>query len=144
VELNTNSSTVDSSAPRLKIRSVGLTTERELRDKFVYSLFFLRVLSLTSFRLQNTLNIGSNQNVAGQPTTTYDSTGEAQDALVYTPANSSTAFMTADLSEMYNETSVSVEFIEELGFKLILLWSILSVCLPRYSFPQRSTTSPST
>ncbi|GAA5882738.1 hypothetical protein JCM16303_006570 [Sporobolomyces ruberrimus] len=54
---------------------------------------------------QNTLNIGSNQNVAGQPTTTYDSTGESQDALVYTPANSSTAFMTADLSEMYNDTS---------------------------------------
>lgn len=71
---------------------------------------------------QNTLNIGANQNVAGQPTTTYDSTGEAQDALVYTPANSSTAFMTADLSEMYNQTTSAHRGIRFLnGRKQVLL-----------------------
>ncbi|BGP24134.1 heparinase II/III family protein [Rhodotorula toruloides] len=55
---------------------------------------------------QNTLLIGdADQNVAGVPQTTFQSTGEAQDALDYTPANSSTAFFTADLSEMYNSTT---------------------------------------
>ncbi|BGP31527.1 hypothetical protein JCM10296v2_003297 [Rhodotorula toruloides] len=55
---------------------------------------------------QNTLLIGdANQNVAGTPQTTFQSTGEAQDALDYTPTNSSTAFFTADLSEMYNSTT---------------------------------------
>lgn len=56
---------------------------------------------------QNTLLIGdADQNVAGTPQTTFQSTGEAQDALNYTPTNSSTAFFTADLSEMYNSTTV--------------------------------------
>ncbi|GAA6060416.1 hypothetical protein JCM10212_002184 [Sporobolomyces blumeae] len=71
---------------------------------------------------QNTLNIGSNQNVAGQPTTAFDTTGEAQDALVYNVANSSTAYFTADLSEMYNDTSSAHRAIRFLnGRKQVLL-----------------------
>mgnify|MGYP001580749331 FL=1 len=56
---------------------------------------------------QNTLLMGGqNQNVEGIPTTTFQTTGEKQDALVYTPANSSTAFFTTDMTEMYNGTCV--------------------------------------
>ncbi|BGP47560.1 hypothetical protein JCM10450v2_003423 [Rhodotorula kratochvilovae] len=55
---------------------------------------------------QNTLVVdGQNQNVDGRPTTTFLSSGDAQDALAYTPANGSTVVFTADLGEMYNATS---------------------------------------
>ncbi|GAA6057364.1 hypothetical protein JCM3770_005727 [Rhodotorula araucariae] len=55
---------------------------------------------------QNTLVIdGLNQNVDGQPTTTFGSTGEAQDALDFKVANGSTVYFTADLGEMYNSTT---------------------------------------
>ena len=55
---------------------------------------------------QNTLLIGGrNQNPLAAPPTTYGSTGEAQTSLLYNPANSSTAYFTADLSTSYNDTS---------------------------------------
>lgn len=47
---------------------------------------------------------GLNENVMAAPTTTFDSTGEAQNALVYPVANSSTAFFTIDQSTQYNGT----------------------------------------
>lgn len=55
---------------------------------------------------QNTLVLnGDNQNVAGVPSTTFGSTGETQNALAFTVANSSTAFLTTDLTSMYNDTT---------------------------------------
>ncbi|GAA5987256.1 hypothetical protein JCM11641_003383 [Rhodosporidiobolus odoratus] len=55
---------------------------------------------------QNTLLIGDmNQNVAGVPTTTFETTNDTQTDLVYTAPNSSTCVFTADLGEMYNSTS---------------------------------------
>lgn len=57
---------------------------------------------------QNTFTINNDdQVVTGVPTTKFESTGEAQDALDYAPANSSTVYFTTDLSEMYNSTTVS-------------------------------------
>ena len=56
---------------------------------------------------QNTLLMGGlDQNVSAViPATTFGSTNEAQDALVYTPKNSSTAFYSADLTQVYNGSS---------------------------------------
>ncbi|KAM0751042.1 hypothetical protein T439DRAFT_288209, partial [Meredithblackwellia eburnea MCA 4105] len=56
---------------------------------------------------QNTLLMGGlNQNVEAVPTTTYGSSGDAQNALVYNVANSSTAYFTTDMTATYNGTSV--------------------------------------
>ncbi|GAA5880284.1 hypothetical protein JCM1840_007115, partial [Sporobolomyces johnsonii] len=55
---------------------------------------------------QNTLTVdGTNQLVSGVPQTTFGTTGESQDALVYTAPNTSTAYFVADLSEMFNSTT---------------------------------------
>ena len=47
---------------------------------------------------------GFDQNVLGIPTTGFGSSGDNQTAFAYTPVNSSTAFFTTDLTEMYNGT----------------------------------------
>ncbi|ORY74549.1 chondroitin AC/alginate lyase [Leucosporidium creatinivorum] len=72
---------------------------------------------------QNTLIFdGLNQNVAGLPTTAFDSTGEKQDALVYTPANSSTALFTTTLTTFYNDTTTAKRGIRLLnGRRQVLL-----------------------
>lgn len=54
---------------------------------------------------QNTLLMDSvSQNVLAAPTTDFATTGESQDSLDYTPANSSTAFFRMDFSTTYNNT----------------------------------------
>lgn len=54
---------------------------------------------------QNTLLIGGqNQIVTGVPSTKFDSTGDKQDALVYTPPRTSTSYFTTDLSAVYGGT----------------------------------------
>lgn len=54
---------------------------------------------------QNTILIDSqNQNVLAAPNTTFLTTGEAQDALVYKPDNSSTAVFSIDMTSYNNET----------------------------------------
>ncbi|ORY74548.1 chondroitin AC/alginate lyase [Leucosporidium creatinivorum] len=54
---------------------------------------------------QNTILIDSqNQNVLAAPNTTFLTTGEAQDALVYKPDNSSTAVFSIDMTTYNNET----------------------------------------
>jgi hypothetical protein len=53
---------------------------------------------------QNTIVVNkANQNVLGQPTVNFGTTGEVQagDTTVYTPPSTSTAFFTADLTDMY-------------------------------------------
>ena len=56
---------------------------------------------------QNTLLMaGLDQNVSGViPATAFGTTGENQTSLVYTPSNSSTAYYSADLTEIYNGSS---------------------------------------
>ncbi|KAM0789095.1 hypothetical protein ACM66B_003152 [Microbotryomycetes sp. NB124-2] len=55
---------------------------------------------------QNTILVDNdNELVAGLPTTSFDTTGEQQDALVYKPANSSTAYFSMDFAKQLNETS---------------------------------------
>ncbi|CEQ40577.1 SPOSA6832_02215, partial [Sporobolomyces salmonicolor] len=63
---------------------------------------FSLTLSFTSTQVD-----GTNQLVSGVPQTTFDTTGESQDALAYTAPNTSTAYFVADLSEMFNSTTVS-------------------------------------
>lgn len=46
--------------------------------------------------------------MSGVPTHTYGSTEDKQDALDYSVSNSSTVYFTADLSEMYNATTVGL------------------------------------
>ncbi|KAG0658780.1 hypothetical protein C6P46_005645 [Rhodotorula mucilaginosa] len=72
---------------------------------------------------QNTFTINNDdQVVTGVPTTKFESTGEAQDALDYAPANSSTVYFTTDLSEMYNSTTSAKRGIRYLnGRRQILL-----------------------
>lgn len=54
---------------------------------------------------QNTLLLNNeNQDVIAVPTTTFNTTGDVQTALDYTPANASTAFFTADMSTAYGGT----------------------------------------
>ncbi|KAM0789094.1 hypothetical protein ACM66B_003151 [Microbotryomycetes sp. NB124-2] len=56
---------------------------------------------------QNTIVLdGANQLVAGEATNKFESTGEEQNALVYTPANASTAYFAADLTSYYDANSV--------------------------------------
>lgn len=91
---------------------------------------------------QNTFTINNDdQVVTGVPTTKFESTGEAQDALDYAPANSSTVYFTTDLSEMYNSTTVSRGVL--VSFCLFSLSNGLltrdvetrPVCQARYSLP---------
>ncbi|GAA5928825.1 hypothetical protein JCM1841_003582 [Sporobolomyces salmonicolor] len=72
---------------------------------------------------QNTLTVdGTNQLVSGVPQTTFDTTGESQDALAYTAPNTSTAYFVADLSEMFNSTTSSNRAIRFLnGRRQVLL-----------------------
>lgn len=58
---------------------------------------------------------GLNQNVSAVPTTTYGSSGDEQSKLVYTCANSSTAYFAADLTTTYNGSCAfsSFELIQE-------------------------------
>lgn len=52
---------------------------------------------------QNTLSFnGQNQLVGHAPPTTYDSTGDRQTSLVFTPSSDSAAFMWTDLSQSYS------------------------------------------
>ncbi|KAL8292314.1 hypothetical protein RQP46_001780 [Phenoliferia psychrophenolica] len=56
---------------------------------------------------QNTLLMGGlDQNVLGVPTTGYGSSGDAQTELEYSINGTSVAYFTADLTNMYNGTSV--------------------------------------
>ncbi|BGP15469.1 hypothetical protein JCM10213v2_003448 [Rhodosporidiobolus nylandii] len=72
---------------------------------------------------QNTIMINdNNQNVDGVPTTTFGTTNETQDALVYNAPNASTAYFTADLTEMYNSTTSAHRAIRYLnGRRQVLL-----------------------
>lgn len=52
---------------------------------------------------QNTLLMGgANQIVTGTPQNKYDSTGDQQNALAYTPSKTSTAYFVTDMSSFYN------------------------------------------
>ena len=42
--------------------------------------------------------------MAGIPVNTFQTTNESQNALVYTPSNSSTALFTTELTSYYDET----------------------------------------
>ncbi|GAA6008345.1 uncharacterized protein JCM10292_005541 [Rhodotorula paludigena] len=72
---------------------------------------------------QNTILVNKqNQLVTGQPTTSFGSTNDEQDALVYTPSNSSTAYFTTDISEMNEATSSAKRAIRFLnGRRQVLL-----------------------
>lgn len=84
--------------PPFAARAQQFTSETQGADRWLY--YRKRTEG------QNTLLLdGLNQNVAGVPTTAFDTTGEKQDALVYTPANSSTALFTTDLTSFYNDTT---------------------------------------
>jgi len=73
---------------------------------------------------QNTLLIGgTNQNVNCNPTTQFESTGEAQgSSTVYNVPSSSTAFFTTDMTSAYNQTASALRGVRFLnGRKQVLL-----------------------
>lgn len=77
---------------------------------------------------QNTLLLDSqSQNVMAAATTAFGSTGEAQDALDYTPGVNSTAFFTMDMSTVYNNTNAcrAIRFLN--GRQQILLRDEITV-----------------
>ncbi|KAK4047892.1 hypothetical protein OIV83_005074 [Microbotryomycetes sp. JL201] len=77
---------------------------------------------------QNTILVDDdNQLVDGLPTTSFDTTGEQQDALVYKPANSSTAYFSMDFAKQLNETSSAKRAIRLLnGRRQVLIRDELS------------------